>query len=168
MLLSLWHLKTVRFFLSIIFSVTVSPSKRFSSVWIAKSLFSILIHQNTKSAIVLCVYDILKECLKAPSKISQIDVYSAHHQEPKTIKFIHFLINCGETFQGRPNSVLKWRSGRPQDTNLKIYYKTLLYFFQSYFTKCVAWNTEKLVATYSYSFGKPPCGRSQNIPKRSP
>ena len=122
MLLSLWHSKTASFFLSIIFTVTeVSPSKRSSSVRIAKSLFSIFIHQNTKSTTVLCIYNILEERLKAPSKISNIDVHSGYHQEAKTIKFIYLLISCRETSQGRPNSVLK---GGPQDTNLKIYYKT--------------------------------------------
>ena len=121
MLLSLWLLKTVSFFLSIIFSFTeVSPSKRFSSVWIAISLLSIFIRQNTKSTTVLCIYNILEERLKVPSKISLIDVDSAYHQEAKTIKFIHLLINWGDTSQGRPNILLK---GRPQDINLKIYYK---------------------------------------------
>ena len=108
MLLSLWHSKTASFFLSIIFTVTeVSPSKRSSSVWIAMSLFSIFIHQNTKSTTVLCIYNILDERLKAPSKISNIDVDSGYHQEAKTIKFIYLLISCRETSQGRPNSVLK-------------------------------------------------------------
>ena len=110
MLLSLRYSKTVSFFLSIVFSVTeVSPSKRFSSVWIAMSVFSIFIHQNTKSTTILCIYNILEERLKVPSKIFLIDVDSAYHQEVKRIKFIHLLINCGETPQGRPNSLLKWR-----------------------------------------------------------
>ena len=113
MFLSLQHSKTVSFCLSTIFSVTeVSSSKRFSSVLIAMSLFSIIIHQNTKSTTVLCIYNILEERLKVPLKISLIDVNSAYHQEAKTIKFIHLLINCAETSKGRPNSVLK---GRPQD-----------------------------------------------------
>ena len=45
----------------------------------------------------------------------------------------------------------------PQGTNLKIYYKAhyCCIFFRSYFPKCMAWNTEKLVATSSYSFGEP-------------
>ena len=97
MLLSLWHSKTISFFLSIISSVAeVFPSKRFSSVWIAVSLFSVFIHQNIKSTTVLCIYNILEKSFKAPSKISLIDVDSAYHQEANTIKFIHLLINCGE------------------------------------------------------------------------
>ena len=113
MLLSLRHSKTVSFCLSTIFSVTkASLSKRFSSVSIAMSLFSIFIRQNVKSTTVLCIHKILQERLKAPSKSPLTDVDSAYHQEAKTNKFIHLLISCGETSQGRPNSVLK---GPPPD-----------------------------------------------------
>ena len=113
-ILYLRHSKPVSFLLCTIFSVTeVSRSKKFSSMWIAMSLFSIFLHQNTKSTTVLCIYNILVERLKAPWKICLIDVDSAYHQEAKTIKFIHFFKTCGETSRRRP-----------QDTNLKIYHKT--------------------------------------------
>ena len=61
------------------------------------SLFSIFIHQNTKSTTVLSIYNILEGRFKTPSKISLIDVDSAYHQEAKAITFIHLLINYGET-----------------------------------------------------------------------
>ena len=90
MFLSLQHSKTASFFLSTIFSITeVSPSKRFSSVRIAMSLFSIFIHQNTKSTTVHCIYNILEESFKTSSKFFLIDVDSAYYQEAKTINFIH-------------------------------------------------------------------------------
>ena len=62
--------------------------------------------QNTKSTTVLCIHKILKERHKALLKIPLIDVDSAYHQDAKTTEFIHFIINCGETSQGRPNRVL--------------------------------------------------------------
>ena len=54
---------------------------------------------------------------------------------------------------------------RPQDTNLKIYYKAhyCCTCFRSYYPKCTAWNTEKLVATSSYSFGEPSTRASRFI-----
>ena len=88
------------------------PLKEIQLNWLDISLFLIFIHQNTKSTTILCIYNILEERLKVPSKISLIDVDPAYHQEAKTIKFIHLLINTGATSQGRPNSVLK---GRPRD-----------------------------------------------------
>ena len=87
----------VSYFLSIIFSVTeVSPSKWLSKVWIATSLFSILIHQNTKSTTIFCIYNILEERPKVILEISLIDVDLAYYQEAKTIKSIHSLINFEE------------------------------------------------------------------------
>ena len=121
MFLSLRRSKTISCFLSSIFSVTeVPPLKRFSSLWIAISLFSILTHQNTKSTTGLCIYNTLEERLKTPLKISLIEVDSAYHQEAKAIKFIHFLINCGETSQGLPSRALNQLAnvtslGRPRD-----------------------------------------------------
>ena len=125
MFLSLRHSKTISCFLSSIFSVTeVPPLKRFSSLWIAISLLSILTHQNTKSTTGLCIYNTLEERLKTPLKISLIYVDSAYHQEAKAIKFIHFLINCGETSQGLPNRALNPLTkvtfrGRPRDVPKK-------------------------------------------------
>ena len=77
-------------------------------MWIATSLFLILIHQNTKNTTVLPIWNILGERPKTCLKISLTDADSAYHQEPKTIRFIHLLKNCRETSQGSPNSVLKW------------------------------------------------------------
>ena len=83
MFLSLRHSKTASFFLSTIFSITeVSPSKRFSSVRIAMSLFLIFIHQNTKSTTVHCIYNILEESFKTSSKFFLIDVDSVLEDRP--------------------------------------------------------------------------------------
>ena len=51
----------------------------------------------------------MEERPRAFLNISLTDVDLPHHQEVKTNQLTHFLINCGETCQGRPNSVLKWR-----------------------------------------------------------
>ena len=100
-------------------------------------------------------------------KVSLIDVDSACQQEAKTIKFIHLLKSCGEAFQGSPDRVLKWRL---EDANLKIIWilrnTLLLYYFLSYFTECVAWNTEKLGFAYFYSFGESSCGCPQNLSRK--
>ena len=55
-------------------------------MWIATSLFSILIHQNTKSTTILCINNILEENPKAILKISLTEVYSAYNHEQKAIK----------------------------------------------------------------------------------
>ena len=47
---------------------------------IATSLFSILIHQNTKSTTVLCIFNISEKRPKALLKISKTDVNSAYRQ----------------------------------------------------------------------------------------
>ena len=93
MVLYLRHPKTVSFFLSTIFSVTL--------VFLSKTFRSVL--------------------------IANVSIFNFYSPE------------------------------RPQDTNLKIYYKAhyCCIFFRSYFPKCTAWNTEKWVATSSYSFGEP-------------
>ena len=57
------------------FPVTeIFPSKRFSYVSIATSLFSIFLHQNTKYTTVLYIYNILVERTKALLKMFLIDV----------------------------------------------------------------------------------------------
>ena len=77
------------------FSVTKKlSSKRFSLSVNYGTLFLILIHQNTKTATVLCIDNILEERPKVFLNISLIDVHSAYHQEAKTTEFIHFLITC--------------------------------------------------------------------------
>ena len=122
---------------------------------IGTSLFSILIHQNTKSTTVFCIKNIFRERSKKLLKISLIDVNSGYHQEAKTIKFVHLVKNYEETSQGSPNSVLKWRpEDGPQDAILKN--TLLLCYFRSYFTEWVTWNTEKLVVTHCYSLENRP------------
>ena len=72
---SLRYSKIVSFILSTTFSVTETcPSKRFSYVSIATSLFSIFIHPNTKSTVVLYIQHILEERSKAFLKVFLIDV----------------------------------------------------------------------------------------------
>ena len=95
---------------------------------VATSLFSILIHQNTSSTTVLCIFNTFEERPKALLKISLIDVDSAYYQ--RTI-FFH-----------------PWNYAS--------------------FAKCAAWNTEKLVAVYSYNFREPYSGRPQSVPKTNP
>ena len=77
-------------------------------------LSSIFIHQITRSTIVLCIYKILEERIKAPLNIPLIDVDSAYYQEVKPVKFIHLLINYGDTKQGPLNRVV---NGRPRDVS---------------------------------------------------
>ena len=55
-------------------------------MWIATSLFSILIPQNTKSTTILCINNILEENPETILKISLIEVYSAYHHKQKAIK----------------------------------------------------------------------------------
>ena len=71
-----------------------------------------------------------------------------YHKEVKTIEFIQCLITFGETSQGRPNYVLKWR--RHSDVNFKRNIKHItVVFFLALLTKCVARNTFKLAVAYS-------------------
>ena len=88
--------------------------------------FSILIHENTKSTTVLCIYNIMEERPKPFLKIYLIDLDSAYHHKEKTITFCQFLINCGEKSQGRPNSVLKWRPRGPRDVHRTSIWKYII------------------------------------------
>ena len=58
-------------------------------------------------------------------------IASVYHQEAKTIEFIQCLIHFRETFQVRPNCVLKWHNTE--------HITVLLFLFIQ--TKCVALNT---------------------------
>ena len=132
-------------------------------MWIAASLFLILIHQSLPLEHFL---GRSQDPLKNFPKAGRFSVQPGS----KTIKFIHLLKNCGETSQGSPNSVLKWH---PRDVPRTLFENVLkntllLYYFPSYFTECIAWNTGKLAVTYCYSFEEPSCGSPQNVPKRRP
>ena len=63
----------VSFILSTTFSDTNSPFNRFSSMPMAKSLFSIFIHQKTKSTRVLYIYSILERRPKVLLKMFLIN-----------------------------------------------------------------------------------------------
>ena len=69
----------------------------------------------------------MEERPKALPKISLTDVDLPHHQEVEISQLTHFLINCGETHQERPNSFLKWRLqsdvlGTSPDVNFEVLY----------------------------------------------
>ena len=151
---------------------------------IATFLFSLLIHLNTKSTVVICIYNISEKRSKILLNIFLFHVDLAHYQEAKRTEFIHSLINCGQTFQGFPNSLLKARlqlqmsqfgviliriqseCGRIRTrvaSNTDTFYTVL---FLILLHQCIASNTEKLVAVYSHNIVKPSFGHPQKVPKR--
>ena len=95
-----------------------------------------------------------------------------YHQEAKTIGFIEFLINFGDTSQGRPHCVLNWRlhsdvfGASPRRQFKHNSNSLLLYYFRSYSPNGLCEILLKLAVVYSHSFGETCCGRPENVPKR--
>ena len=114
---------------------------------IATFLFSILIHLNTKSTVVICIYNISEKRSKILLNIFLFHVDLAHYQEAKRTEFIHSLINCGQTFQEPPNSLLKAR------LQIHVFGTSVGRQFWTYETKCinVVWQCVKSVWIWSYS-----------------
>ena len=157
---------------SLFLSQKFSHQRHSAKCELLRLYFSILIHENTKSTTVLCIYNIMEERPKPFLKIYLTDLDSVYHHKEKTITFHQFLINCGEKSQGRPNSVLKWCPRGPRDVRRTSIWKYIIkhiivvLFSISYLsTKCIAGNTEKLIIAYSHSFGEESYGRSPNVPK---
>ena len=148
MFLPLWYSKMIGFSQVPVSLLQKFPPQRDSVMYELLSLYFQFWFTKILKALQFSVFIIFWRNLpKTVLKMSLTDVNSVYYLEVKTLKFIHFLLSCKQSFQVRPNRVLKWR---PRDFLRRQFENILQKTFFSTYTIYPFLNKRFTVTRYLY------------------